>query len=160
MLHTEFQRLREMEQKGVDGLIKRKADIKAYSLANGGKVPKDDGMGVIIRKELTATRTKLRIVKKKIKKYGALGKIPMGASMRVYNEDSDSDASSSTTELEEDLSGSSSDSDARKRKENRMKLKMKKTNEVLSSGLVYQPTFNKVVNESSRSLPKYDFEMK
>ena len=43
---------------------------------------------------MTGTRTKLRIVQKKIKKYGELGKIPMGASMRVYQEESSSSESS------------------------------------------------------------------
>ena len=54
-----------------------------------------------MRKELIATRAKIRIVGKKIKKYGAIGKIPMGASMRVYHEDPDTE--SSVTSASEDF---------------------------------------------------------
>lgn len=46
LLHTEYQRLKEVEQKGVDSLLKRKLDIKAAAAANGGRVVKDDGAGV------------------------------------------------------------------------------------------------------------------
>ena len=94
LLHTEYQRLKEVEADGVDFLLKRKAEIKAFQQANGGKTPKDDGQGIVVRKRLTGTRTKLRIVQKKIKKYGELGKIPMGASMRVYQEHSSESESS------------------------------------------------------------------
>ena len=38
----------------------------------------------------------------KIKKYGELGKIPMGASMRVYREESESSPSSSSSESDQD----------------------------------------------------------
>ena len=62
--------MQDIEQKNIGLLLKRKQDIKAYQQANGGRVPKDDGLGIEIRKDLTATRTKLRIVKKKIKRYG------------------------------------------------------------------------------------------
>ena len=86
ILHTEYMRLKENEAKGVESLMTRKAEIKAYALVNGGKIPKDDGHGVVVRKELTSSRNKLRIIKKKIKKFGDLGKIPMGASHRIYHE--------------------------------------------------------------------------
>ena len=92
-MHTEYGRLQEIESKGVRDLLKRKNDIKEYAQANGGRVPKDDGMGIEIRKDLTAVRSKIQIVKKKIKKLGAIGKIPMGASMRIYHEHSDSNSS-------------------------------------------------------------------
>ena len=77
--------------------MKRRADMKAQAMTSGGKIAKDDGMGVEIRKELTATRAKLKIVQGKIRKYGELGKTPMGASMRTYQEDS-SDSSMSSSE--------------------------------------------------------------
>ena len=69
-----------------------------------GKKPEDGGKGLLLRRELNASRHKARIVEGKIKKHGRLGRIPMGAGIRVYNEDSDDDASSS----------SSSDSDSEK----------------------------------------------
>ena len=97
ILHTEYQRLKEIEKVNVDNLMKRRADMKAQAMTSGGKIAKDDGMGVEIRKELTATRAKLKIVQGKIRKYGELGKIPMGASMRTYQEDS-SDSSMSSSE--------------------------------------------------------------
>lgn len=135
-------------------MIKRKADIKAYSLANGGKLPPDDGLGIIIRKDLTSIRSKLKIVKGKIKKFGALGKIPMGAAMRIYHEEesSDSEVTSSTEEIE-DSEGSSmdfSDDDAgeRLRKIQEKKKAAQKKKSLLNPGLSYQPTFNKVVKLS------------
>ena len=106
------------------------------------------------RKKLTATRTKLRIVQKKIKKYGELGKIPMGASMRVYQEFSESESSSSesssSTPKDNDSMSSYSfgDSDDFEKKV----LPKKKNKDVLATGLVYQPTFTKVVKHSSMSL--------
>ena len=78
--------------------------------------------------------------------------------MRVYRQDSDSDASSSTTEMSEDLSGSSSNSEVRAKDDKRRKLRMKKTNEVLSNELVYQPKFSKIVRESTKNLSKYSEE--
>ena len=86
-------RLKDLESKGVEALLKRHADLKAFAQANGGRLPKDDGEGVEMRKNLTSLRSKLKIVKRKIKKFGATGKIPMGAGMRVYYEHSDSSSS-------------------------------------------------------------------
>lgn len=53
ILHTEYQRLKELESEGVEFLIKRKQEIKAYQIANNGKTPKDDGQGIANRKKLT-----------------------------------------------------------------------------------------------------------
>ena len=95
-------------------------------------------MGIEIRKELTATRTKLRIVQKKIRKYGDMGKIPMGASMRVYEENSDSDSdSSSSTEEEEDISNSSFGSDGAFERLKKKREEKRKKKPLLESGLVY-----------------------
>ena len=155
LLHTEYSRLKELETKLVDQLLKRKADIKDFAKQNGGRVPKDDGVGIVIRKELTSTRSKLKVVQSKIKKFGALGKIPMGASMRVYQENSDEESSvQSSTEQEDDddasLSSFGSDGAFKKKRDAQ---KAKRNREVLASGLVYQPVFEKVVKMSSKNLP-------
>lgn len=127
ILHTEYSRLQDQESKGVETLVKRKADIKSYSLANGGKLPPDDGLGIVIRKDLTSIRSKLKIVKGKIKKFGALGKIPMGAAMRIYHEEESTDSEvSSSTEEEEESEGSSVDLSAGDENDKMRKIQEKK----------------------------------
>lgn len=147
-------RLKEVEAKNVETLLARKAEIKAFAMANGGKIPKDDGQGIVIRKELTGARNKLRIIRKKIKKFGEMGKIPMGAGHRIYHEQSSDSESSSAETSEEDLDSSNSlDSDGQE-KEKKVKIKKRKP-ELLSSTLVFQPTFTKVVKESSTNLGRF-----
>lgn len=127
-MHTELQRLKEIEAKGVTCLVKRKEDAKAYAQANGGRVLKDDGMGLEIRKKLTTVRAKLIIVRKKIKKFGEMGKIPMGASMRTYNEDSDSSVdSSSAEEMSEGLMSNASSESGKPGKKKKVKKELLKT---------------------------------
>ena len=115
-------------------------------------MPKDDGTQLEMRKHLTAVRAKLRIVQKKIKKYGDLGKIPMGASMRVYQENSESSSSdTSSDEAEDNVSQTiSEDSDVIRAKGNKKKSKKKET--LLATGLVYQPIFDRVVKDSTTAL--------
>ena len=88
------------------------------------------------------TRTKLKIVSKKIRKYGQMGKIPMGASMRVYHENDDSDSSissSGTSEQEEDTkSDNSSDAGGKSPTKSPRKHPSKKDQELLKTNqLVY-----------------------
>lgn len=97
---------------------------------------------------------KLRIVAKKIKKYGELGKIPMGASMRVYHENPDTDSSvssaseSSADETNSDIDNSSEDGGAKaKSPQKRVTKELLRTNE-----LVYQPEYSKVVRQSTTNL--------
>ena len=114
---------------------------------------KDDGKGIEIRKKLNQTRVKLKIVQNKIKKYGALGKIPMGACMRVYREESDSSSDSSSSSIGSDASLSSfGDSEKFEKKKNALLKKKKKS--ILAAGLVYQPKFAKVVKDSSKNITK------
>lgn len=79
----------------------------------------------------------------------------MGASMRVYQENSDEESSvQSSTEQEDDddasLSSFGSDGGFKKKRDAQ---KAKRNREVLASGLVYQPVFEKVVKMSSKNLP-------
>lgn len=67
-------------------------------------------MILAMRKELLSIRNKIKIVSKKIRKYGPLGKIPMGAAMRVYFQDDDSASSVSSGSDEESEENSNSDS--------------------------------------------------
>ena len=86
---------------------------------------------------------------RKIKKFGSTGKIPMGAGMRVYYEHSDSSSSdASSTEEEEVDDANSSDSAKSGSKKKAAQLKKKNKNELLSTGLVYQPKFPKIVTDS------------
>ena len=101
---------------------------------------------------------KLRIVAKKIRKYGELGKIPMGASMRVYHENPDTDSSvssaseSSAGETNSDVNDSDDDGGARaKSPQKRVTKELLRTNE-----LVYQPEYSKVVRQSTTNLKSSD----
>ena len=112
-------------------------------------MPKEDGEGIEMRKHLTSLRAKLRILTKKIKKFGSTGKIPMGAAMRVYYEHSDSSSSDQSSSEEEEVDeGNSSGSSKDGSKKKAAKKKNKNKNELLSTGLVYQPKFPKIITDS------------
>ena len=115
---------------------------------------KDDGKAIEIRKKLNQTRVKLKIVQNKIKKYGALGKIPMGACMRVYREESSSssDSSSSSSDAIGSDASLSSFGDSEKFEKKKNALLKKKKKSILAAGLVYQPKFAKVVKDSSKNI--------
>ena len=95
---------------------------------------------------------KLRIVGKKIRRYGELGKIPMGASMRVYHENPESDSSvssasdASDAETNSDISESSEGGSpkAKAPKQRKVTKELLKTNE-----LVYQPEYDKIIKGST-----------
>ena len=95
-------------------------------------------------------RTKIKIVGKKIRKYGAIGKIPMGASMRIYHQNQDSESSISSSASEEPSDdGTNSDGS-----QNKVAKKKPKVNRELlnTTELVYQPEFKKVVTISSQNV--------
>lgn len=111
-------------------------------------MPKEDGEGIEMRKNLTSLRAKLRIITKKIKKFGSTGKIPMGAAMRVYYEHSDSSSSDQSSSEEEEVDDAKSSGSDGSKKKNTAKKKNKNKNELLSTGLVYQPKFPKIITDS------------
>ena len=51
LLHTELQRLKDLEERSINKILKRKEELKNYKQANGGRLPKDDGMGAELRKD-------------------------------------------------------------------------------------------------------------
>ena len=63
---------------------------------------KKDEVGIEIRKKVNKLRVKLKTITKKLAKYGKVGKIPMGATSRIYYENSDDDDSSASSDSESD----------------------------------------------------------
>ena len=73
----------------------------------------------------------------------------MGAAMRVYYEHSDSSSSDQSSSEEEEVDdGNSSGSSKDGSKKKAAKKKNKNKNELLSTGLVYQPKFPKIITDS------------
>ena len=111
-------------------------------------MPKEDGEGIELRKNLTSLRAKLRIITKKIKKFGNTGKIPMGAAMRVYYEHSDSSSTEQSSSEDEEIDEGGSSGSSKKGSSKKTARKKKNKNELLSTGLVYQPKFPKIITDS------------
>ena len=82
----------------------------------------------------------MKIISKKITKFGKMGKIPMSAAARIYHQDSDEDDSSASSE--------SVNSEINEHVEN------KHASPIFEKGLHYQPVFKKVVESSEKNLTK------
>ena len=113
LLQTEYARLREKEDKVVSALIEQKK--KRANSRGGGPMFKADPVGLELRKKVNGLRVKLKVIAKKLRRYGRIGKIPMGAWTRIYYENSEDDDSSASSETESESQDGDSDATSPKR---------------------------------------------
>ena len=113
---------------------------KARAAKKGAGLEKEDSVGIELRRKMNKIRVNMKIISKKITKFGKMGKIPMSAAARIYHQDSDEDDSSASSE--------SVNSEINEHVEN------KHASPIFEKGLHYQPVFKKVVESSEKNLTK------
>ena len=126
---------------------------KKFIESNKGILKKDESkVGIELRRKLNALRIKMNTISKKLLKYGKIGKIPMGATNRIYYEASDgSESESSATDDSDDFDDDDIEEDE----------SPKTKNEPFHSvGKHYAPKFSKVVRPSGKNISVHALSLK